>query len=1273
MNSKDVLRLMKEGKIKPEDARRELQKIMNRKKNSDNDSIEKNTHNEKLITPIESKRKTIGTNVNTTFNINTPFMLDSIAIIGMSGQFPKSNNIREFWDNISKSKDCITEIPESRWSIDEFYDPNPSTPNKTYCKWGGFIEHYDKFDSQFFNISPSEAELMDPQQRLILESCWHSMEDAGFSSEKLSSSRCGVFIGCTKGDYNQNVGINGLNAAGLTGGSAAILAGRISYLLNLRGPCMSIDTACSSSLVAVAEACNNLVLGNCDYAFAGGVSSLTGPDMYVMSSKAGMLSPDGKCFAFDSRANGFVPGEGVGAVLLKRYSDAVKDNDNIYAVIRGWGVNQDGKTNGITAPSAKSQAILENEVYSRFNINPETITLIESQGTGSSLGDPIEVEALTETFKSYTSNTNYCALGSVKSNIGHLFGASGITSFIKMVLSLHNKKLPPTINFSKLNNMISLDNSPFYINTQLKAWDTCENAPRRGAVSAFGFSGSNAHIVIDEYNNSEEKHNSNIIEDNNVLLVLSAKTKLSLKLYAQSIKEFLEKEDKLNLLDFAYTLMFGRDEMNHRLAITATSKNDLITKLDEFLNNNVSSQYVLSKFLEKKDMLDNIEALENIKNKIQDYSDITRELLNEVARVWIQGTSIDWNLLYKNVKPRRVSLPVYPFERKRYWIADTNKNKCVEKLNDDIKLYLDEDFNDYSENAIAYTLTNIVSKVLGIEKSDIDIKCELARYGLHSINSMSVIELIDKCYNVKLTSREIFENSSIKQLTQLLFAEKCLQTPSYTIEKSQNQVEAIDTSKSSDFTLSSAQKSLWVLNQWLPNNYAYNIPIAFKLKNIINVNALKSAFKKLVLRHPLLGSRIDMRNQELTCIMQSTNSFSFKAEQLSYLSENELHQYLIDISRKPFNLKNGPLLKVYLFAISDMEHILLISLHHIVFDGSSMPVLVNEIKHLYDAEINNYQVKLPKLRKTYEDFVHWQNNLLESQEGFRHKEYWHNKLEGELPVLNLPMKKNRNEYISFRGTTYSFDIPKEISKAIQELCFDRKVSPFVMMLSIFKALLYSYINQKDIIIGTVLQGRPTSEYSNLIGLFTNAVILRSSVTNDLCFKDLLLQVQDTVFEALEHGMYPFAEISNMKSKRKNTANIPLIQVMFLFQNWMSDTTQLSDSKEEISNNNSVLFELMPEVHQEGEFDITLEVLTSNSTYRLMFKYNDELFEKEFVEELCEKYIIAIKIILENVNSMLTDISNFESKYKKNEENTITDQKPKVKNKTKVKSVYRVRT
>ncbi len=374
-----------------------------------------------------------------------------IAVIGMAGQFPKAKNLEEYWQNLVEGRNCISQVPPDRWDLNTYFQGGAPVEGKTNSKWLGALEEYDLFDPLFFNISPVEAKAMDPQQRVFLQACWQSIEHAGYNPKSLAGSQCGVFVGVGGNDYGMQSRKVMLSAHGFTGNNNSILAARISYFLDLQGPCIAVDTACSSSLVAIAAACDSLTSGVSDLALAGGVYVGAGAAMHIMSSQAGMLSTDGKCYTFDHRANGFVFGEAVGVVVLKRLADAERDGDSVHAVVQGWGVNQDGRTNGITAPNPESQARLIQDIYRRYNIDPAEIQLIEAHGTGTVLGDPIEIEGLKKSFRTYTRKKTYCALGSVKSNIGHCLAAAGTSGFIKVVLALKHKQLPPTINFERLN------------------------------------------------------------------------------------------------------------------------------------------------------------------------------------------------------------------------------------------------------------------------------------------------------------------------------------------------------------------------------------------------------------------------------------------------------------------------------------------------------------------------------------------------------------------------------------------------------------------------------------------------------------------------------------------------------------------------------------------------------------------------------------------------------------------------------------------------------
>ncbi|MEO5669636.1 MAG: beta-ketoacyl synthase N-terminal-like domain-containing protein, partial [Ramlibacter sp.] len=417
-----------------------------------------------------------------------------IAIVGMAARYPGANDVHALWRNLAAGVDSVADVPKERWLVDPLY------PHQTYCRKGGFIDGVDQFDPLFFKISPQEAEWMDPQQRLFLEQGWLALEDAGIPERLSSGMRCAVFAGAGQGDYF--LAMDPKAEAGAQfgmGNVSSILAARLSYFLNLKGPAISLDTACSSSLVATHLAAQSLRSGECDVALAGGVMLMITPQLHVRACQTRMLSPQGHCKSFDAQANGFVPAEGVGVVVLKRLRDAIAEGDRIHAVIRGSGTNQDGRTNGITAPSAKSQAALALDVYRRFGIDPSTITCVEAHGTGTELGDPIEVEALTEAFRHYTPASQYCAIGSIKSNIGHSMPAAGVGGLIKAVLMLRERKIAPSLHCAEENPKIDFASSPFYVAQELHDWQPPAGVPRRVVVSSFGFSGTNAHLVLEEW------------------------------------------------------------------------------------------------------------------------------------------------------------------------------------------------------------------------------------------------------------------------------------------------------------------------------------------------------------------------------------------------------------------------------------------------------------------------------------------------------------------------------------------------------------------------------------------------------------------------------------------------------------------------------------------------------------------------------------------------------------------------------------------------------
>jgi acyl transferase domain-containing protein len=496
---------------------------------------------------------------------------EAIAIVGMGCRFPgDANNPEKFWELLRQGKDGITTVPPQRWDIDAYYDDDPDVPNKMYARYGGFIHNVDQFDPQFFGITPREAIAMDPQQRLLLEVSWEALENAGIAPQKLAGTQTGVFVGIGIDDYAKRQIKHHIPIDAYTGsGNAFCFApGRLSYLLGLQGPSLAIDTACSTSLVTIHLACQSLRNGECNLALAGGVSLMLSPEVTLYLSKTRALSPDGRCKTFDRDANGYVRGEGCGMVILKRLSSAIADGDNILAVIRGSAVNQDGASSGLTVPNGTAQQAVIRQALANAKVTPEQISYLEAHGTGTALGDPIEVRAIDHVFGKGRSANHPLILGSVKTNIGHLEIAAGMASLMKVILSLQHQKIPPHLHFRELNPDLAASAKSLKIPTSVIPWQPTEQ-PRMAGISSFGLSGTNAHIIIEEA--PQLTVTPAEVDRPLHVLMLSAKSEAALHTLATEWESLLRNHPEMNFADLAFSANTGRGSFNHRLAIIAPS------------------------------------------------------------------------------------------------------------------------------------------------------------------------------------------------------------------------------------------------------------------------------------------------------------------------------------------------------------------------------------------------------------------------------------------------------------------------------------------------------------------------------------------------------------------------------------------------------------------------------------------------------------------------------------------------------------------------------
>ena len=581
---------------------------------------------------------------------------ESIAIIGMACRFPGGCNTPEaFWEFLKKGGDGVCEMPTARFNIDDFYDPDASVPGKTYVREGGFLtEDISLFDASFFGISPREAIDLDPQQRLLLELSWEALESAGIPPNHLKKSQTGVFIGQIGSEYGffQAQPLEALGPYGITGMLPSITSGRIAHHFGFQGPAITVDTACSSSLVCAHLACNSLQNKECDLALVGGVSLMIASELFVMLSKVHALARDGRCKSFDASADGYGRGEGAGVLVLKRMSDAIKDKDLILGEIMGSALNQDGPSSGLTVPNGLAQKQVIHTALSKANITPEQVDYFEAHGTGTSLGDPIELQSINAEFSKHPRNKPLY-IGTVKSNIGHLEAAAGVAGIIKILLSFKHKTIAPNINLTELNPRIDLNIIPAIISLEAVPWEL-EHAKRVACINSFGLSGTNAHMIFSE--------GTNALSDSTVrsehILVLSALDKNALNQMVKNFRKFLQSEGaQYDVGDICFSANTGRQHFVQRVAFIAENKDTLKAGLEHYLNN-IADENVL--FEPPKDLL----IPENTSGSS----------FRELAQFYCLGADINWEAIYPKEEFNKVILPTYAFQRKSFWFMPVEKN-----------------------------------------------------------------------------------------------------------------------------------------------------------------------------------------------------------------------------------------------------------------------------------------------------------------------------------------------------------------------------------------------------------------------------------------------------------------------------------------------------------------------------------------------------------------------------------------------------------------------
>ncbi|WP_303304587.1 SDR family NAD(P)-dependent oxidoreductase, partial [Flavivirga jejuensis] len=667
-----------------------------------------------------------------TKRLNRGQSIGDIAIVGVSGKYPGADTLEDFWKNLREGVDSITEIPKDRWDHSLYYDPDMGKTGKTYSKWGGFVNDIDKFDPLFFNISPKEAAVMDPQERLFLECVSATFEDAGYTRSSLANYHAnglggsvGVFAGVMYEEY-QLYGAQETaqgKPSSLWGISSSI-ANRVSYYYDLHGPSLAVDTMCSSSLTAIHLACQSIEQGDCELAIAGGVNLSVHPNKYIFLSQGRFVSGQGRCESFGEGGDGYVPGEGVGAVLLKPLAKAIDDGDQIYGVIKSSSLNHGGKTNGYSVPNPIAQAEVIAQAFKKSGIDPRTVSYLEAHGTGTSLGDPIEIAGLSRAFASFTKDKQYCSIGSAKSNIGHCESAAGIAGLTKVLLQIKHSQLVPSLHSKVLNPHIDFENSPFLVQQELSDWKRPViqdlEYPLRAGISSFGAGGSNAHLIVEEYRGNPQEKNAPTTSP--YMIVLSAGTQERLRSYAEIFSQWLQTSvsDHAEMVQIAHMLQTGREAMEVRMGILVEDRQELIEKLEQYLSQEIDIDRL---YLGNRKDKDGLWMLgdEDIKAGIDTW--INKGKYEKLLEIWAKGYDLDWSKFYVDRQIKKISLPTYPFARERHWFKEKIQSDLLTLQ--DSSHFMVKDWKECSDSFLreakgqVLILINKATKALGIEVSSL--------------------------------------------------------------------------------------------------------------------------------------------------------------------------------------------------------------------------------------------------------------------------------------------------------------------------------------------------------------------------------------------------------------------------------------------------------------------------------------------------------------------------------------------------------------------------
>ncbi|WP_338805169.1 beta-ketoacyl synthase N-terminal-like domain-containing protein [Xenorhabdus griffiniae] len=1090
----------------------------------------------------------------------------NIAIIGISAKYPQSENIAQIWDNLKQGKRCISEVPQNRWDWQRYY--HGDSQHTHLSKWGGFLDGVDEFDFAFFDISESEAATMDPQERLFLQEAWKAIEDAGYTPETLSDdgksekngiNAVGVYAGSMYSEYQlHDVTSDELKQpVGLVGSQASI-ANRLSYFMNFHGPSMTLDAMCTSSMVAMQLACQDLKQRRTHAAIVGGVNLTLHPNKYLTLSRRKMLSSSPELNSFGEGSSGYIPGEGIGVLVLKRLEDALNEGAHIYGVIQGCAVNQNGRSNGFGAPDPKAQQRVIEQAMTEAKVNADEISYVEAHSTGTRYGDLIEVGALTKVFQKRADNRHsVCLMGSGKPNFGHCEAAAGVGSVIKVLLQMQHKAIAPTLYGERLNSDIIFEQTPFCVNSTLMEWKQPHregvNMPRIAGISCFGAGGTNAHLILEESKQSKRPE----IEINlPCAILLSAKTVNALQERVKQLYDFLSRyqsensgnETELVLARLAFTLQVGRENMPVRAGFLVQSLEDLCQQLKQCECNN---ENIIT--LSNTDQFEESVWQEKINGWLAENNH--RELLN----IWHKGANVKWHQLYRNRLPERISLPTYPFERYKIELKAIETVPLLSTMPTSVQAahLSGEDgfaflsnrtmaFREKAERFVIRTLENIIGH---------EVPSANTPFSALHLTSLHIVRFLDfwqVVFGVSLPFTIFYEQRNVRALVgdlmtcerlteEQLFAAAALLLPSAKENAAQT------------FPLSELQESFVIGRALSTYGQRVGSTLYFELHiaQAIPLQHIESAWNHLVDHHEALHTVVNNDFQQQ--VLEDYAYYSFSVTDLSEYSDSEKADYLTNsratLNCKVFDLACWPYFDINAL-ILDAEHIVVqIALDEVIADAASVFLLVEQLRHL--SEDPDYPLPATYSLKKYLTLV----EQIRTGEYFQQSmQYWVDKL-GNIPpgpdLKHLPAQYPVPQTVH----CLSAELAPEWWSAIKTQANMLSCSTGAVLLTIFCEVLHQVTEQARFSLNLTNFNRLAinPQISGLVGLLANSNIFVSEWESENTFQSRVIACQQQLDRDASHSFV--GAVNVLRKLRQNPAKRADIRLPVVFTNLISAAFQ----------------------------------------------------------------------------------------------------------------------